>query len=446
MANVITRARDSFLGLFDKRDMTAESIKTLTQSAPTTEESVMTIPTVASCMDTITSSMAQMSVHLYRETEDGSMEKVHDDYRTTLLNDESAPNMNAINTRKLMVKDYMLHGEVYIEMKKHKSAIPNSDITIYEDIEKLVHLPAKNVNVQAYHDGTDLVKADFTLTTLEGQNIFFKQKQTTDLNEEDLLRILKSPLNTYQGVGVLKRGEKILSQALSEMEYTHNLYENGAMPTGVLKTQARLKQSMVDRLRDAWASLYGGVRNAAKTVILEEGMEYQKISLNPDEIQMHQTKKETNSEICKLFGVPESMVSTVANKYGSIEQNQLHFLKTTLATIITDFENAYNQYLLTEDEKKEGYFFRFDTSELLRTTEKEKIEAVELGLKAGIFTVNEARYKLDLPPIDEDEDVFMWGLQHALYNPKTKEFTVPNMDGGTTNKQKEGVADGKPNN
>ncbi|MBL3847078.1 phage portal protein [Bacillus cereus] len=445
MSNVITRAKDSLLGLFtENRDMTAETIKTLTQSAFATEESVMTIPTVASCMDIITGSMSQMPVHLYLETENGSVEKIHDDYRIKLLNDQSAPNMNAINTRKLMVKDYMLHGEVFIDIQKEKSVIDG--ITVDGNIEKLVHLPAKNVNVQAYHDGKDLVKADFTLTTLEGNNIFFNKKQTTKLNEEDLLRILNKPLNAYRGVGVLDRGEKILSQALDEMEYTSNIYKNGAMPTGVLKSTARLTKDSINRLRDAWANLYGGVRNSAKTVILEEGMEYQKISLNPDEIQMHQTKKETNSEICKLFGVPESMVSTAANKYGSIEQNQLHFLKTTLATIITDFENAYNQYLLTEEEKEEGYFFRFDTSELLRTTEKEKIESVELGLKAGIFTINEARAKFDLPPIDEDEDVFMWGLQHALYNPKTKQFTVPNMDGGTTNIKKEVVANGKPNN
>lgn len=441
MSNVITRAKESFLGLFEKRDMTAETVQALTQSAPATEESIMTIPTVANCMDIITGSMAQMPVHLYLETENGAMEKVHD-YRTKLLNDQSAPNMNAINTRKLAVKDYLLHGEVFIDIEKEKEVIDN--ITVHGDIKKLVHLPAKNVNVQAYHDGKDLVSADFTLTKLEGNNIFFNKKQTMELNEEDLLRILNNPLNPYQGVGVLARGEKILSQALDEMEYTSNIYKNGAMPTGVLKTQARLKQSMVDRLRDAWASLYGGVRNAAKTVILEEGMEYQKISLNPDEIQMHETKKGTISEVCKLFGVPESMVSTAANKYGSIEQNQLHFLKSTLATIIADFENAYNQYLLTEEEKEIGYCFRFDTSELIRTTEKEKIEAVGLGLEKGLLTINEARYKLDLPPIDDD--VFMWGLQHALYNPKTKKLTVPNMDGGTTNKQKEVVADGKPNN
>lgn len=444
MANVITRAKDSFLGLFtENRDMTAETIKTLTQSAPATEESVMTIPTVASCMDIITGSMSQMPVHLYLETEDGSVEKIHDDYRIKLLNDQSTPNMNAINTRKLMVKDYMLHGEVYIEIQKEKSVI-DDDITVNGNIEKLVHLPANNVNVQPYHDGTTLVSADFTLTTLEGKHKFFKQKQTTDLNEGDLLRILNNPLNAYQGVGVLKRGEQILSQALDEMEYTSNIYKNGAMPTGVLKTNARLKQNMIDRLRDAWASLYGGVRNSAKTVILEEGMEYEKVSLNPDEIQMHQTKQGTISEVCKLFGVPESMVSTAANKYGSIEQNNLHFLKHTLAPIIADFENAYNQYLLTEKEKKEGKFFRFDTSELLRTTEKEKTEAVGLGLEKGLLTINEARYKLDLPPIEDD--VFMWGLEHALYNPKTKQFIVPNMDGGTTNKKKGVVDNGEPNN
>jgi HK97 family phage portal protein len=205
------------------------------------------------------------------------------------------------------------------------------------------------------------------------------------------------------------------------------------LPLGVLKTAGRLSQGAVDRLRQAWADLYGGSKNSAKTVILEEGMEYAPLSMKPTDLQLNDSKSGTNSEICKLFGVPESMITTAANKYGSIEQNQLHFLKHCLAPIIGAIEASVDKSLLLEKEKQEGYFFRFDTSEMLRATEKERVEAVALGLEKGLLTINEARAKLDLPNIDED--VFMWGLQSVLYNPKTGEMKVPNMGltGGEAN-------------
>ncbi|WP_349346504.1 phage portal protein [Priestia megaterium] len=436
MPSITTRAKNWAINKLEKREFNAETVQALTQSALVTEDAIMNIPTVTACVDIITGAMTQMPIYLYRESHDGAMEKVAD-YRTRLLNDQSSPNMNALNTRKQMIKDYLLEGEVYVHMYKQTNVIPsrNKNITVYGDFEKLVHIPAKNVTVTPYNDGVDLVKADFMLTTIEGNNIFFNKNRTTKLNEADLLRILNNSLNKYQGVGVLKRGKTILEQALSEMNYTSNIYKNGAMPLGILKTASRLNQPAIDRLRESWASLYGGAKNSAKTVILEEGMDYQALQLNPEELQINETKKNTNSEICKLFGVPESMITTAANKYGSIGQNQLNFLKQTLAPIIRDFESAYDQYLLTEEEKANGYQFRFDTSELLRATEKERIEAIGLGLEKGLLTINEARSKLDLPPLDED--LFMWGLQTVLYNPKTGEMKVPNMGlTGTQNQEK----------
>lgn len=423
--------------MFEKREFNAETVQALTQSALVNEDAIMNIPTVTACVDIITGAMTQMPIYLYRESNNGAMEKVAD-YRTRLLNDQSAPNMNALNTRKQMIKDYLLEGKVYVRMYKQTNVIPSRDknITVYGDFEKLVHIPAKNVTFTQYNDGEDIVKADFMLTTIEGNNIFFNKNRTKKLNEADLLRILNNSLTPYQGVGVLKRGETILQQALDEMDYTSNIYKNGAMPKGILKTGARMNPKAMDKLRESWQLLFGGVKNAHKTVVLEEGMEYQALSLNPDQIQMNETKKGTISEICKLFGVPESMVTTSANKYGSIEQNQLNFLKQTLTPIIADFESAYNQFLLTEEEKINGYQFRFDTSELLRATEKERIEAVGLGLEKGLLTINEARFKLDLPPLDED--LFMWGLQTVLYNPKTKEMKVPNMGLTGTQEQQKG--------
>lgn len=107
------------------------------------------------------------------------------------------------------------------------------------------------------------------------------------------------------------------------------------------------------------AKLYGGVKNAAKTVVLQEGMKYEALSMNPSEIQMSETRKATNSEICKLFGVPESMVNaTIGKQYVSLEQNQLYLLKNTLSPIIVAMESSMDKALLLESEKRQRLFLQ----------------------------------------------------------------------------------------
>ncbi|MDF0727253.1 phage portal protein [Cytobacillus sp. S13-E01] len=394
------------------------------------EDNVLKIPTVSACVDLITGSIAQMPVYLYKQNANGSIEKV-EDKRVSLLNHENeAEVMSAIDFKKLMVTDYLLRGQAFAYLGKQTETIDvGGSLEEIEELVELNHQPAKNIQVEPLHDGIKYVGAKYTKTTMTGKLI--KRTRKTEFSQDQLLRVLNNPINAFEGVGVLKRGKDVFEQALAEMEYTKALYNNGAMPKGILKTSGRLSQPAIDRLRDSWSSMYAGVKSSAKTIILEEGMDYQALSMKPNEIQISETSKETESKICKLFNVPESMISSSANKYNSIGQNQLHFLKHTLAPIITSFEGAFDRQLLTEQEKREGYYFRFDTSELLRATEKERVEAIGEGLAKGIYTINEARQKLDLPDIDED--MFMWGLQTVLYNPKTGEMKVPNMDGGNKN-------------
>ena len=140
-------------------------------------------------------------------------------------------------------------------------------------------------------------------------------------------------------------------------------------------------------------------------------------------------KKITIAEIARLFNVPESMLNADANKYASNEQNNLHFLQYTLSPIISSIEMALDKSLLLESEKEEEYYFRFDTTEILRTTEKERIEAAAEGLQRGFYSLNETRTKFDMPKLEDD--YFMWSLGHVLFNPKTKEMFVPNMQGSS---------------
>lgn len=374
----------------------AFSLDSLLVTDAVTEEKVLKIPTARSCVELITSSIAQMPVYLYKETKDGEIEKVSDN-RVNLLNHEANDFLNGYSLKKHMVKDYLLHGSSYVSIIEAGNTI----LELHPLLSKAIVVNKRVKN------GYRTVGADIFLSNTENGAINQVDRQQTKFKPHDLMITLQDTHDGLTGHGAIKHGQDIFKQALSEMEYTQNLYENGALPLGLLKTDARLNEKQVGALRAAWQKLYGGVKNAAKTVVLQEGMSYQALSMNPSEIQMSETRKATNSEICKLFNVPEEMVSTSKSQYVPKEENQLHFLKHTLAPIIVAMESSMDRALLLESEKDSGYFFRFDTSELLRTTEKERVETTVSAVQGGLFTINEGRAKFDLPAIDDGDEVLI---------------------------------------
>jgi HK97 family phage portal protein len=385
---------------------------TFSTSTPVTEEQAMKIPSVVACVELITGSIGQLPIYLYKENDKGEVEKIHSDRRVFLLNNEANDLLNGYNFKKRLTKDYLFYGVSYTKMEKARN-------TVLE----LNPFDMRNVQVTKYLKDGYKHDADIKLMTYgadgSGKERVFKP--------HELIMILKDSEDGITSRGILEAGAEILQLALDESKYTSNILKNGALPIGVLQAASRLSEKAVERLRAGWESLYSGAKNSGKTVILEEGLEYKPISLKPNDLQLVDGRKITIAEIARLFNVPESMLNADANKYASNEQNNLHFLQYTLSPVITAIEAAMDKALLLENEKEEGYYFRFDTSEILRTTEKERVEAASEGLKGGIFSLNETRAKFDAPKLEDD--YFMWSLGNVLFNPKTKEMFVPNMQG-----------------
>lgn len=88
-----------------------------------TEEKIMKIPTVKACLELISGSIAHMPIYLYRENEDGSVERKLADYRERLLNEEANDFLTGHNFKKNMVKDYLIHGSSYVNIYKKSMSI-----------------------------------------------------------------------------------------------------------------------------------------------------------------------------------------------------------------------------------------------------------------------------------------------------------------------------------
>lgn len=393
-----------------------------------TADTVMQIKTAERCLNLIADTIAQMPVKLYRENADGTIEPVSNDKRLKFFNRKSDKYTSSRNFKKQMIVDYLLNGHAYAYLRKKPAGIYHNE-QVFE-LDELNYMPAKSIKPQfKFVDDITGQPKDVEFHRIHTAG-FSKTETKRIFKPEQLLRVVNNPKNAFEGEGILKRGRKILALALAELQYATNLYNNGALPSGVLKSKGKLSQKAIDNLRTSWSNLYSGAENSAKTAILEDDIDYSPLSLNPDQLQMSETRKYINSEICKMFGVPESMITSEANKYDSLGKNNMFFKQYALQPVIDAFEQSFDMQLLTPSEIEAGYFFRFETKELFRTIQLESTQDLIALVKEGVFTSNEARIEFDKAKIAGGDDIRL-SLGVVSQDIETGETIVHNMDGGT---------------
>ncbi|WP_139384678.1 phage portal protein, partial [Salmonella enterica] len=128
---------------------------------------------------------------------------------------------------------------------------------------------------------------------------------TYEFTPDELIILTRDSEDGVTSSGILQNNSKLLRLALDEIEYSNGILKNGALPIGVLKATSRLSQKAIDNLRSSWENLYSGPKKAGKTIILEEGLDYNPISMKPSEMDLTNSKKNTVSEIARVFNIPE---------------------------------------------------------------------------------------------------------------------------------------------
>lgn len=376
---------------------------------PVSEETVNLIPVAVSCLELITSSVAQLPIKLYKKLNNGDVVEIKNDKRIYLLNVQPNDNITGYNLKKQWVRDYLLYGRCYSYVERKGN-----------DVKSLYILPARDCTPSKVYNIKEPHKADYEIryTSSSGYGSRIYQPH-------ELFVCLRNTFDGVNTIGILEQGEVTFKLALSTMEYNVNVLNNGALPVGVLEAQTRLTEPALKRLRKSWESLYSGAKNVGKTIILEEGLKYNSISLKPGELQLTESKKVVGEDIAKLFNTPYSLISAEANKYNSVEQNNLHYLEYTLNPILVSFQSAFDKFLLLESEKEQNYFFEFDTSEIMTMTQTDIINNLVKATKNGLYSLNEARSDLRKPKINKE--FLQFSLGSVFYDMKTEEMVIPNM-------------------
>lgn len=156
-------------------------------------------------------------------------------------------------------------------------------------------------------------------------------------------------------------------------------------------------------------SQFGGSANSNKVAVLEEGLKYTPISINPTDAQFLETRKFQIDEIARIFRVPPHMVGDLEkSSFSNIEQQSLEFVKYTLDPWVIRWEQSLSWALFSADEKKK-YFFKFNVEGLLRGDYASRMQGYATARQNGWMSANDIREleNLDRIPAEEGGDLFL---------------------------------------
>jgi hypothetical protein len=86
-------------------------------------------------------------------------------------------------------------------------------------------------------------------------------------------------LDGYLGASPIMCAQDVIGLALATQQHGAVLFRQGGQIAGVLKHPGKIGKEATDNIAASWADTHGGVQNAHKITVLEEGMTFEKIAL-----------------------------------------------------------------------------------------------------------------------------------------------------------------------
>lgn len=207
---------------------------------------------------------------------------------------------------------------------------------------------------------------------------------------QDILHIRGIGDDGIRGYSVLTAARQSIGTSLSVEKNVASFYKNGGRVPYILEMAKKFgKDSDFDKFRNDWEKTYS---QPNKAPILDQDMKYHQIGLNAVDSQMLETRLFDIHEICRWFLVSPHLVGDLSRAtFSNIEQLALEFVKVTMNPWYTRWEQDMWRCVLTPDEKRQGYFFKHDTNELLRGDFLTRMQGYSIMLQNGIASPNEVR-------------------------------------------------------
>lgn len=183
----------------------------------------------------------------------------------------------------------------------------------------------------------------------------------------------------------------------ASQKFLNDLYQKGLTANAVVKYVGDLskeKQSLLLSRIEEQAR-----ENGRRIITLPIGFDIQTLDLKLTDSQFYELKKYNALQIAAAFGIkPNNLNDYSKSSYANSSAQNLSFYVDTLLYNITLYEQELNRKLLTRKEQNNGLEFKFNVKVILRGDPTQQADVLQKLVSTSIYSPNDARRQLDIPP------------------------------------------------
>lgn len=337
-------------------------------------EAALRCSAVWACVRLLSETVGGLRLVIYKRSGQRDRHAAYDHPLSTLLNDAPNAMMTAFVWREVIMQHKLFDGNSYTVIERNGYGLP---VGLYPLLPGQVQVVRKNGHL-------------LYIVSLEGN-----KKEV--FSSEDMLHIPASGWDGITGYAPISVMRNSVGLAMATEKHGARLFANGTNLAATLESEQKIPVERQREILRHFNENFRGLANANKTAILPDGLTLKSVGMSSEDAQFLETRKFQVNDIARIFNVPPHMIGDLEkSSFNNIEQQNINFLMYSVRPWLERIENELNRKLFLDGE----YFVEFDTDQLLRGDFKTRSEGYSRYVNGGIMTINEARAKEGLNPVD----------------------------------------------
>lgn len=359
------------------------------------EHTALYLPVVYACVNRIANPLANFPLEIRERNGAGSV-KVEEHPMSQRIGLRPNDFMSSRTLRKTTQGHALLWGNGYQEIERNVRG------------EAVGLWPLLPDRTRPRRKGDGLVYS----TTIDGTSF--------EIDHGDIAHVMDLSHDGYIGYSQVALAREAMGMAKALEDFGGKFFANDMKSGGFLMHPGKLSATAHQNLRGrdgqrkapsespaAALEAQGGLDNAHRVKVLEEGMKFVQTTIPPEDAQFLATREHQVAEIARMYDVPLVMLQSheKSTSWGSgIEQLMLGFIMNTVAPWVQATEQEYNWKLFTQKERDRGLFVKFNMNAILRGDMAARQQFYKAMFEMGM-TINQILALEDMNGIGEDGDV-----------------------------------------
>jgi HK97 family phage portal protein len=356
---------------------------------------------VFSCMTLIASDIAKLRLKLKQLQPDGTWKEATNTAYDPILR---KPNdyQNRIQFWEHWILSKLSAGNTYaLKQRNQAGRVQKLFVLNPQRVKVLISEETGDVFYELSQD--PLNELSFTQVTVPASEII-----------HDRMNCLFHPL---VGISPLYAAAWAALQALNISKHSASFFGNSARPSGILTAPGQITKETAKKLKEQWDASYTG-ENSGKVAVLGDNLKFESLQTTAVDSSLIEQLKWSAEAICACYHVPPYKIGIgMMPTYQNIQALNVEYYAQCLQVLIESAEECMDEGLgigWAGDSAKDRFGVEFDVDNLLRMDSLSLINTLTEGVKGGVMTPNEARFKMDLPPVEGGSTPYMQQQNFSL--------------------------------